>query len=262
MIQLEYTQNLTDAGLTSEQSTIYEILLKLGTAPASQIAKEITTNLSRPLVYKVLNELLALNLAEKNNPAGKVATFSAKHPTAIIEQIDARKAQIEQTKSQFSITSGKLASLFNLTAGRPGVQYFEGKDGVWEVLMDSLRAQEEILTYADLGAIAKYIPDLNAEYSAMREDKNVKKRGLVLDSALARQFLTSYDGAVTHTKLIPASEGVLALQTVMQIYDNKVSYITMTDAYMVGIIVTDQFIANTHKYLFESMWKTSTGEEV
>lgn len=260
MIQLEYTQNLHEAGLSPEQATIYEVLLKIGVSPASQVAKEVPTTLSRPLVYKVLDELITMNLAEKQNIAGKVATFSAKHPTAILEKIDARKTQIEQTKAQFAITSGKLASLFNLTAGKPGVQYFEGKDGVWEVLMDSMRAQEEILTYADLEAIARYIPELNAEYSAMREDKKVKKRGLVLDSALARQFLASYDGAVTHTKLIPASEGTLALQTVMQIYDNKVSYITMTDAYMVGIIITDQFITNTHKYLFESMWKTSSGE--
>ena len=262
MIQLEYTQNLTEAGLTAEQATIYEVLLKLGTAPASQVAKEVVTGLSRPLVYKVLDELISMNLAEKISTVGKVAAFSAKHPTAIIEHIDAKKAQIEQTKAQFSITSGKLASIFNLTAGKPGVQFFEGKDGVWEVLMDSMRATEEILTYAALEAIAQYITDLNAEYSAMREDKNVQKRGLIIDSPLARKFLTSYDGAVTHTKLIPASNGILALQTVMQIYDNKVSYITLTDAYMVGIIITDRFIANTHKYLFESMWKTSSGEVV
>jgi len=262
MLQLEYNQNLTEAGLSPEQATIYEVLLKIGVSPASQVAKEVPTGLSRPLVYKVLDELIGMNLAEKHDVAGKVATFSAKHPTAILERIDARKAQIEQTKAQFAITSGKLASLFNLTAGRPGVQYFEGKDGVWDVLMDSMRATEEILTYADLEAITKYIPDLNAEYSAMREEQHVKKRGLVIDSPLARSFLSSYDGAVTNTKLIPASGGTLALQTVMQIYDNKVSYITLTDAYMVGIIITDQFIANTHKYLFESMWKTSSGQIV
>jgi len=142
------------------------------------------------------------------------------------------------------------------------VQFYEGKDGVWEVLMDSMNATEEILTYADLEAIAKYIPDLNAEYSVLREDKDVKKRGLVIDSPEARKFLTSYDGKVTHTKLITGTKSVVAFQTIMQIYDNKVSYITLTDEYLVGIIITDQFIANTHKYLFESLWEQSSGEEV
>jgi hypothetical protein len=128
--------------------------------------------------------------------------------------------------------------------------------------MDSLAASEEILTYADLEAIAKYIPDLNAEYSAIREDQDVKKRGLVIDSPEARKFLKSYDGEVTGTKLITSTDSVVPFQTIMQIYDNKVSYITLTNEYLVGIIITDQFIANTHKYLFESLWKCSSGDVV
>jgi hypothetical protein len=51
-------------------------------------------------------------------------------------------------------------------------------------------------------------------------------------------------------------------QSVMQIYDNKVSYITLTDDYLVGIIITDQYIADTHKYLFESLWELSSGEVI
>ncbi|OGG87922.1 hypothetical protein A2592_01520 [Candidatus Kaiserbacteria bacterium RIFOXYD1_FULL_42_15] len=262
MIQLEYTQNLTDAGLSNDQAVVYETLLKLGESQASKLAKSVPTSLSRPLVYKVLEELIGLDLATKADSKGKVATFTPKHPVAISKIIDKEKERIEHTKKQFLTTSGKLSSLFNLSVGKPGVQFYEGKDGVWEVLMDSMNATEEILTYADLEAIAKYIPELNAEYSALREEKDVKKRGLVIDSPAARKFLASYDGEVTHTKLISGTEATVPFQTVMQIYDNKVSYITLTDEYLVGIIITDHFIANTHKYLFESLWKFSSGDEV
>ncbi len=264
MIQLEYTQQITDAGLSSEQAIVYEVLLKLGESPASSIAKAIPsgTALSRPFVYKILEELITLELAQKVSTGSKVARFVPKHPVAISKVIDDQKERIERTRQQFLTTSGKLSSLFNLSVGKPGVQFYEGKDGVWEVLMDSLTATEEILTYADLESISKYIPDLNAEYSVMREDKDVKKRGLVIDSPEARKFLTSYDGEVTHTKLIKAGESLSSFQTVMQIYDNKVSYITLTDEYMVGIIITDQFIAGTHKYLFESLWGCAGGVEI
>jgi len=262
MIQLEYTQNLTDAGLSNDQAVVYETLLKLGESQASKLAKSVPTSLSRPLVYKVLEELIGLDLATKADSKGKVATFTPKHPVAISKIIDEQKERIEHTKKQFLTTSGKLSSLFNLSVGKPGVQFYEGKDGIWDVLMDSMNATEEILTYADLEAIAKYIPELNAEYSVLREEKDVKKRGLVIDSPAARKFLASYDGEVTHTKLISGTEATVPFQTVMQIYDNKVSYITLTDEYLVGIIITDHFIANTHKYLFESLWKRSHGEEV
>lgn len=264
MIDLEYTSEIVDAGLTKEQAIVYEMLLKLGEAPASAIAKAIPRDkaLSRPLVYKVLEELIELDVTAKSDGAGKVTTFTPKHPVAITKVIDAQKERIERTKKQFLTTSGKLSSLFNLSVGKPGVQFYEGEDGVWEVLLDSLTASEEILTYADLEAIATYIPALNAEYSTLREDQDVQKRGLVIDSPEARKFLKSYDGTVTNTKLITTTDEVPPFQTVMQIYDNKVSYITLTEEYLVGIIITDQYIANTHKYLFESLWKCSSGDVV
>lgn len=264
MIQLEYTKEITDTGLSKEQSVVYEVLLKLGESPASAVAKAIPngTTLSRPLIYKVLEELIGLDLASKSDEAGKIAKFTPKHPVAITKVIDKQKERIEHTKKQFLTTSGKLSSLFNLSVGKPGVQFYEGEDGVWEVLMDSLTATEEILAYSDLDAIAKYIPALNAEYATMREDMGVKKRALVIDSPHARAFLKSYNPEVTTQKLIKADDNTLALQTTMQIYNNKVSYITLTGEYLMGIIITDQNIANTHKYLFESLWKLSSGAVV
>ena len=204
MINLEYTDEITTTGLSKEQAIVYEMLLKLGECPVSHIVKSLpaTYPFSRPLVYKILEELISLDMALKIEEKGKVTKYSPKHPIAISKIIDKQKEQIELTKKQFSITEGKLSSLFNLSVGKPGVQFFEGKDGVWEVLLDSLTATEEILTYADLESIAKYIPDLNAEYSVIREDKNIKKRGLVIDSPKARRFLSSYKGGVTDTKLI------------------------------------------------------------
>jgi sugar-specific transcriptional regulator TrmB len=264
MITLEYTDEIVSTGLARDAAVVYETLLKLGESPASTIARALPpqASLSRPLVYKVLEELIRLDLAEKRDEKGKVATFMPKHPVAIMQVIDAQRERIERAKRQFTETSGKLSSLFNLSVGKPGVQFFEGEDGVWEVLLDSLTATEEILTYADLEAIAKHVPALNAEYSALREDKGVRKRGLVIDSKEARAFLASYTGNVTRTKLINPSKGVVPFQTVVQIYDNKVSYVTLAEQYLVGIIITDQFIAHTHKYLFESLWELSSGEVV
>jgi len=264
MIKLEFVEEITNTGLTKEQAVVYEVLLKLGESTASTVVKAVPTGytISRPLVYKILEELIELDLAEKVDEVGKIAKFTPKHPIAISKLIDKKKEKIEHTKKQFLTTSGKLSSLFNLSVGKPGVQFYEGEEGVWEVLLDSLSATGEIVTYADLEAISKYIPALNAEYSALREEKNIKKRGLVIDSLEARKFLKSYDGKNTNTKLISASEGFSPFQTIVQIYDNKVSYITLTDEYLMGVIVTDQFIADTQKYLFESLWKLSSGEVV
>lgn len=264
MLQLEYTKEITDTGLSKEQAVVYEVLLKLGESPASAIAKTIPSDvkLSRPLVYKVLEELIALDLTAKSEATGKIAKFTPKHPLAITKVIDEQKERIERTKKQFLTTSGKLSSLFNLSVGKPGVQFYEGKDGVWEILMDSLTAPEEILSYADTDAVTKYIADLNAEYSVAREEKKVFKRVMIMDSPSGRKFMSSYDHVITKAKLMSPSGKTPNFQSVMQIYGNKVSYITLTDDYLMGIIITDKYIANTHKYLFESLWDLSSGEVI
>jgi sugar-specific transcriptional regulator TrmB len=264
MITLSFTKEITETGLSKEQAVVYEALLRSGSLPASKLTKAIPAgeHLSRPLVYKILDDLIVLELVEKTDEQGKVAIFTPKHPTSLAKVLEERKAALEKVKKQFVTVAGSLSSLYNLSVGKPGVQMYEGKDGIWEVLLDSLTATEEILTYADLEAIDSHIPDLNAEYSTLREEKDIKKRGLVIDSPQARSFLKSYDGKVTHTKLIASSESFVPFQTVMQIYDNKVSYITLSQNHLIGMIITNEHIAKTHKFLFESHWKLSSGEEV
>ena len=146
--------------------------------------------------------------------------------------------------------------------GKPGVQFYEGEEGIREVLMNSLTASGEILAYSDLDVVRKYILKLNTEYTALREEKNMQQRALLIDSPETRSFLQSYDSNVTKQKLITANEGATAFQSTMQIYDNRVSYITLTDDYFVGIIITDTHIANTHRFLFESLWNLSGGNVV
>jgi len=241
---------------------IYELLVRLGTKPASDLTKALpaTHLLSRPQVYKVLDELIVRGLIEKHDLPGKVATFAVTHPDALAKMLAQNKTQFDERYERASKTIPQLTSLFNLTSGKPGVQYFEGKDGLWQVLEDTLTAKDEILTYADVEAINQFIPELNAEYVALREDKNVRKRGLVVDTPGARKFIASYTGQVTTTKLIPKIQSLNVFQTIIQIYDNKVSYMTMSEHHLIGIIITDQFIANTHKFLFESMWQLTSGE--
>ncbi len=263
-MELQFNTTLLEAGLTIDQAVVYELLVRSGLRPASDIAKQLPNDrpLSRPQVYKVLDELIARGLVEKHEKSGKIATFSVTHPDNLSKQITLEKQRRDEQFERVNKQLPQLTSLFNLTSGRPGVQYFEGKDGLWQVLEDTLTATEEILTYADVEAINAYIPELNAEYVALREDKVIKKRGLVVDTPAARKFLQSYSGDVTTTKLIPRSQTLGVFQTIIQIYDNKVSYMTMSENHLIGIIITDQFIANTHKFLFESMWQITSGEIV
>lgn len=243
---------LIEAGLSEEQALVYGSLLDRGPQRASALSKWL--GIKRGLVYKVLEQLENMNLVEKKGGAGKVALFSPLHPSHLLDMIEARAKSILLTKETLTYSLGSLASKFNLLSGKPNVQFYEGKEGVQKVLEDTLTVPKgtEIYTYTDLESIAKYIPDINSSYSERREKLGIKKRGLLLDTPKAREIIKNYHTEVTDTKFI--SFGVTEFETVFQIYENKVSYITLKENSMIGIIIEDPFIYKIHKAIFEHLW--------
>ncbi len=250
MTDLSYQPSLTQSGLTAHQAALYETLIKFGALPASRIALE--ARLSRPLAYKVLDDLVEIGLVEKVEKPRSVAKFSAVHPLKLKEIADKRFETAQNAKLALEGTIGKLISDFNLKSGKPGVQFFEGLDGIKQVLDDSLTAKDEIYAYGDLESIEKYIGDINRAYVREREKNGIKKRGFVFDTPFARKFLKDYAPNVTDTKLLQYEAA--PFQTVMQIYDGKTSYITLSDQNLIGVIISDKRIYEMHRYLFLHLW--------
>ncbi len=248
---ISYFQTLTQAGLEADQAHVYEALLQNGPLTAGRIHQR--TPLKRGLVYKVLEELQALGLVTKKDALGKVAIFEPAHPLKLKELAETKEKQAKQAQGALEGVLPQLTSQFNLASGKPGVRFFEGRDGIWEVLKDSLTAKGEIYSYADIESIVKYINEINQKYVATRERLKIQKKGIVLDTPFNRKYLSDYHTTVTDVKLI--SYNSPAFESVMQIYDNKVSYITLSPDKMIGVIIDDPRIYQLHKWLFEWSWQ-------
>lgn len=246
-------QILIQAGLSPEQASIYDVLVKNGPLYASDTARK--AHISRPLGYKVLSDLVNQGLVEKKDEPGKVAVFAAVHPLKLKEFSAKRVESLQNASQALDGALGSLISDFNLVSGKPGIRFFEGIAGIKEVLEDSLTAQTEIYTYADIESVEKYISNINREYVKTREKFGIKKKGIAFDTPFARNFLKGYAPSVTEMKLITSDDK--PFHTVMQIYDNKVSYITLSEENLIGVIIADQRIYEMHRDLFLHMWKTT-----
>lgn len=244
---------LIEGGLSEEQALVYGTLLDRGPMRASALSTWV--GVKRGLVYKVLEQLEAMNLVEKKGGEGTVALFAPLHPSRLLDIIEARAKSILLTKETLTYSLGSLSSKFNLLSGKPNVQFYEGKEGIQRVLEDTLTVPKgtEIYTYTDLESIMKYIPEINEAYSNKREKLGIKKKGFLLDTPKARETISNYFTNITETKFIPFD--VQEFETVFQIYENKISYITLKEGSMIGIIIEDPFIAKIHRKTFEYIWK-------
>jgi len=243
---------LIQAGLSEEQAQIYQALLDKGPQRASDLTKWI--GIKRGLVYKVLEQLENMGLALKSDGKGTVAIFSPAHPSLLLSNIERKEKEVAMTREMLASSLGSLSSKYNLITGKPNVQFFEGEEGIKKVLWDTLNTPKgtEICAYGDLESILKYIPKINDEYSDRREKLGIKKRGFLLDNAETREKIKNYHTEVTETKFIKYN--IPEMETEVQIYENKISFITLKDNSMIGIIIEDPFIYKMQKAIFDHLW--------
>ena len=236
--------------LSSEEGAVYTTLLSTGPSAARKITT--ASGMKRGMVYKALARLETLKLVEKRDPPSGVAIFYPAHPGTLRETLAKKQESLAVLKESLEAAIGPLTSAYNLASGRPNIRFFEGEKGMEEVLDDSLYAKEEIRTYADLGSIMRFLPTINEAYVAKREKLGIKKRGIVYDTPENRNIIEGYHRAVTDTRFIPWNEK--PTETVIQIYDGKVSYLTLKPESMIGIIIEDPHVYATHKALFDFTW--------
>jgi HTH-type transcriptional regulator, sugar sensing transcriptional regulator len=247
-----YQDLLIQNGLNKNEAVIYEYLLKNGDSPAGLIIKK--TPLKRGVVYNALASLTKKDLiAERKR--NKIAIFSPAHPDKLAELAESREIEIAGAKRALKSSLPTLVSDFNLISNRPGVRYFEGLDGVKKVLDDTLTAKEVIYSYADVEAVVKYIEDINRSYVKKRDRLKIKKRVITIDSPFLRKYLKNYYKQVTDIRFIDHS--LYPFSSVVQIYDGRVAYISLSKKNHSAIIVSDKNIYRTEKSIFDFVWQHS-----
>lgn len=247
---MKYTKLLKTIGLTPVQSEIINYLLETNQEKASIIAKKI--NRPRGVVYNSLDELLKLKLIIKKDASNQVSTFALEHPSKINKIFEQHKEELNQKKEAFESTLPSMISTYNLAHNKPGIEFYEGILGVKRVINDTLTSQTEIYTYTDVEKLNKYIKDINAEYAKKRDQLKIVKKALLVDSPYTKEFLKTYPKTNLNIRFI---KDIPYFTTIMQIYDNKISYVTLTDDNMLGVIIQDKHIYEMHKTLFENTWK-------
>lgn len=250
---------LIEAGLSEEQAAIYSALLDKGPLKAGAIAS--WTGIKRGLIYKVLDQLENMGLITEKGGEGTVAVFSPNHPSRLSEIMEQKEKSLALAKETVSFSLGALSSKFNLLSGKPNIQFYEGEDGVEKVLNDTLYAKDEVLTYADIEIIEKYFKDINKRYVEKREKLNIKKRVLVIENDFSKKFFNDLNTinpeyfSVTDIKMVktPISE----VEGAIQIYENKIGLITISNDNLISIIIEDERINKLFKSMFEALYSTS-----
>ena len=228
---------LRDFGLNEKEAAVYLALLELNQALPSMISRK--AGLKRPTVYVILEQLLEKGLAGRVKKKGNWY-FTPLDPGTFYEY-ESRKLQ---TLKDHLPELKKLKAKYAIV---PQMSVLEGREGIIQVMEDTLTTSGEILCWsnADL-AVNTLLKDYHPSYLSKKIKRKIKTKCLFLDDEVGRGFKKRSKAELREVYLIP--KGTFFFENEINIYDDKVSIISHKDN--IGVIIQNQAIADTQRAIF------------
>jgi len=239
-----YIKPLIDLGMKAQEARVYLAAIKLGQATVSAVANE--AGIQRTFVYGLLEELQKQGIVSSAEIRGKI------HYSPIsLDQFQKRQfAKFEK----FEAILPELKSLEKTVGDRPKVRFFEGAEGIKTALYDSLdtlKAGDEIIAYANAEGFYENELEFSARYIKERIKRKIRSRAIAADTPETRKYSDEDEKQLRKTILVPADQ--FPFTNEIDIYGNKVAIMSLQGE-LLAIIIESESVAKTQRAIFELAW--------
>jgi sugar-specific transcriptional regulator TrmB len=242
--------DLTAAGLSPTETTCYQALLTKEDWQPSKLAQTVSE--SRTNMYKILDKLVGLGLAEKFDKAKKIH-YRAANPSRLIQLAHETRAQQESAQKELELSAQTLMREYIKTNEQPGVKYYQGKHEIEEIFDEIEASSQEVVFVHTLAGTDFYGFEQmhNLRMKAVRS--GTPRRGLTPDTKLASYDYKEKDHLVHLTRTWLAAEDYTA-PVEWGAFENKL-YIISYGEEALGMIIESQQIADAFKQIYELLEK-------
>lgn len=237
-------KQLQDAGLNETEAKIYLASLELGQTSVSRIARK--SGIKRTTVYLSLENLASKGLISTIKKEGK-SLYYAEDPRNL-ERIMTEK------RERISKLMPELLAFTSLIDKKPEIRYFEGEEGIKEVLMHGLvhAKQEMCLMYSE-----SYITDFDEKYFSEhyvpeRLKRKILARTLVPDNEEMHGLGTNNE--LRQIKFLPPNLFKIKIEIILY-GDDKIGVISFKEKF--ALIIESPAIHDSFKSIFETLWATA-----
>jgi len=233
-------------GLKDKDLHVYQEVLRLGSAPLRRIAEK--TNLNRGTVYDSLRHLMEVGLVSYVD-AKNHRYFTAEPPRKLQKLAGNRFEHLKEAERELESHVIELGDILNQNVYRPAMRFYDGEQGIREILEDVLDVTAQTHTRLYRVYSSSVLRDLVAACWPTYNRERVKRKIFV--QAIAVGF-----GGTTHgldERRWLYKEAVSP--TYLFIYGHKTAHISSDDEdNPFGIIVEDEGITTTQKLIFDNLW--------
>lgn len=225
-------------GLNAKEAKIYLVLLELQEALPSVIAKR--SGIKRPTTYAILEQMQRLGLVSHVKKNGNLY-FRALNPRSFLQEQEHKFKKLEEAIPELSSLNKKFTSI-------PQMAVFEGKEGLIQIMEDTLTTSTGLLCWANIGvAVHTILEDYYPTYIKKKIKNKVSLKGIFPYEKRSLDFKKMGQKELREVHLIPADR--FPFKNEINIYDDKVAIISHNDE--VGVIIQNQSIADTQRIIFD-----------
>lgn len=227
---------LQSLGLNEKESKIYLTLLGLDESLPSSIARK--SGLKRPTTYVILQQLQKKGLVSHVKRHGSLY-FRSVHPKLLLEEQKTRLEKLE-------LAIPELTSLHERFEITPQMSVFEGKEGLIQIMEDTLTTKTEVLCWANPDIVMSLLADYYPTYVKKKVERNIWLRGIFCQDDVGVTFQNKGKEELREVYLVPKEK--FPFKNEINIYDDKVAIISHQDE--IGIIIQNQNITDTQRAIF------------
>lgn len=245
---MDFAQELKNIGLNKSEISVYLYLLEHGVSSPAQIAKGVQA--IRTNTYNVLQALRDKGLIVRQGH-GKRFVYGANDPAALLERVEREKTVVERLLPD-------LRALYKKEKNKPSTKYYYGLEQIKEIFSQTDDAAEILFIISTeklFAADPEFFKKLRQEFMK----KNVFVRDILTRSAgvnIAKDTKEVMRGYYDY-RFLPKKH--LDLPTSIRIWKDHVALITLEEPFF-GMVLTDQFMAQTFRVIFETLWQTGEKE--
>ncbi len=252
---------LKKIGLNEKEAQVYLSLLELGSQPASVVGKK--ANINRSTTYLVLDSLIQRGYVNEHVRAD-VKYFAAADPQVIVQGLEQQEHTVNESRKELISLLPDFYSLTNPLSIKPKVRFYEGEEGVKRAMNDTLNSSEPLCSWSAFDSWLQVTPTLHKyikEYARLRAEKyKIPLKVIVPDTQEVRKYLLEQYPPLKEKKdplmeIRWAPKDVPVFRNETNIYDDKVSIVSLARNELLGVVIESHEIAQLHKAMFQMAWK-------
>jgi sugar-specific transcriptional regulator TrmB len=234
-------------GLSEVEGKVYIALLELGGGYVSSVARKAAV--PRVNCYHTLENLAAkglVNFVTKN----RIRYYTAEPPQKIVSILDGRTNYARKILPE-------LLSITNTLALKPKIKYYEGMEGVKNILLDTLTAKKELLGYSNLKHVAELFGDFVKDYAMQKMKRQIRTRMICPSSEESFNYIKNNYPKNFPQELIEilfVNPKEFWFENEITIYDDKVAVISLNKDELNGMIFESPVYARSQRAIFNLAW--------